>query len=264
MKRRFFLSSGLLAILPKISMASVISPTRSLLIQDIHTGDIIQSSHSKSLIYPASITKLMTLEIAFKCLEKGILNLNENLKMTEYSSKKAPTHLGLRIGETIPLHEALKAITVHSCNDIASLVAERISGSEYDFVSLMNERADEFKMRDTIFYNSTGLPDKHNNVSTANDIAILANNILYKHKEYLSLFNIPEWSWNGKTYHNSNRLMGKCPGMDFCKTGYIHASGFNIVFSINQDHRKFLCVLTGCQTSLERDRIIEYLVQNIF
>lgn len=264
MKRRLFLSSGLLAFLSKNSLASTISPIRSLLIQDIKTGEIIQSSHSKTLIYPASITKLMTLEIVFKCLERGILNLNEDLKMTEYSSQKSPTHLGLHIGETITLHEALKAVTVHSCNDIASLLAERISGSERDFVSLMNERADTFKMQDTIFHNSTGLPEKHNNISTANDIAILANNILYKHKKYLPLFNIPEWSWNGKSYHNSNRLMGKCPGMDFCKTGYIHASGFNIVFSINQDHRKFLCVLTGCQTSLERDHIIEYLVENIF
>lgn len=238
-------------------------PIKSMLILDVDNNRIIHSFNDEKNIYPASITKLMTVEIAFVCIEKGILKPDTVLTMTPYSANKEPTKLWLKPGEKIYLKDALKAVAVHSCNDIASLIAETIAGSEEKFVDLMNERAQSFKMNDTIFYNSTGLPEYKKNISTAHDIAIMAHNIMYLHPDKINLFGMPTWNWKGTIYHNSNHLMGYCPGMDFCKTGYIHDSGFNIVASVKINDCRYLCVLTGCRSSLERDGILTQIVKNI-
>lgn len=254
-------------ILSKASYAKIShvahTPIKSMLVLDVDNNTILNSFNDNTIIYPASITKLMTVEIAFVCMEKGILSPDTILTMTRYSANKEPTKLWLKPGENIFLKDALKAVAVHSCNDIASLIAEKIAGSEAQFVELMNERAKSFHMDNTIFYNATGLPEYKKNVSTAHDIALMARNIMYLHQDKIKLFGMPTWNWKGTLYHNSNHLMGYCPEMDFCKTGYIHDSGFNIVASIKSNNRRYLCVLTGCRSSLERDGILTKIVNNI-
>lgn len=267
MERRQFLKNGIScgvisSFIPSISLAQNLSPERSYLLADISNGYVIQSFNSKNIIYPASITKLMTMDIVFSCLKKKSLRLDNYLKMTTYSSLKSPTKLGLKPGEMISVLDACKAVAVHSCNDVASLFSECIAGSEIQFVKYMNIRAKEYGMNDTRFFNSTGLPEQKN-ISTAYDIARLTLFMFSKYPEYIKLFGLRDWTWNGKRYLNSNHLMEVCPNMYFCKTGYIHASGFNLVSSIVKNNIKYLGVITGCQTSKERDKLMLALYNTI-
>ena len=262
MKRRQFIYGLPIFSIAK-AHASVVEPIQSLLVTEMKNHHILSALNADLLIYPASITKLMTLEITFFCLKKGILNLNDMLYMTDYSSRKAPTKLGLKIGEAISVRNAIEAVCVHSCNDIASLLAEKIGGSEGAFVTMMNHRAIAMGMQSTVYHNATGLPNISNNISTARDITLIANHIWDNYPEYTGFLGLTSFVWNNKVYHNSNKLMGVVPGMDFCKTGYIHASGFNIVASFIRRETRYLCVITGCQTQDARDRSLLNIVTRL-
>jgi D-alanyl-D-alanine carboxypeptidase len=267
MKRRNFLKNGIIgcattSLIPSLSLANTWSPERSYLLADMTRGYVIQSFNPKNIIYPASITKLMTMDIVFSCLKKKSLKLDNMLSMTQYSSLKAPTKLGLKPGEQISVLDACKAVAVHSCNDIASLFSEYIAGNESKFTDYMNIRAKEYDMENTHFLNCTGLPEQKN-VSTAYDIARLTLFMFSKYPEYMGFFGLKEWSWNGKKYLNSNHLMAICSNMYFCKTGYIHASGFNLVSSIVKNNTKYLGIITGCHSTKERDKLMLALYNQV-
>lgn len=259
--RRNLMGASIGLMFPLNALAS--TPRRSFLISEMGSGRILKSFNIKESVYPASITKLMTMDIVFTCLENGYMKETDVLTISSSAAKKPATHLGLPQGGQIDVLDACQAVTVHSCNDIATAFAEYIAGTEERFVGFMNKRAHDYNMQDTKFFNCTGLPGNYNNVSTAYDISLMCIHMMKRHPKYLYLFGLPYWNYNYKTYKNSNALMGRYPGMDFCKTGYIHDSGYNVACSVFDGKHRMLAVVTGCRSAHERDSVVSNLFNSV-
>jgi D-alanyl-D-alanine carboxypeptidase len=242
------------------------SITRSELVLNAITGDILHTYNASSLIHPASLVKLMTLEILFTLLEEKKIQIDTPVIFSPRAAKQPSTHLGKSPGYSMTIHDAILAMAVHSCNDVATAVAEKIAGEEYEFVKLMNERAKSIGLSSTIFVNACGLPGRppNDNISTAKDIMLLGANIIARHTSYWPLLGTTKWEHDGHIYTNTNALLGRYPGMDCCKTGYIHESGFNLFASAIRQEKRLLIVVTGEPTSISRDKRVQFLLDSSF
>ena len=193
---------------------------RAVIVADIDSGRVLYQENANQLNYPASLTKIMTLYLTFDALEHNRLHLDDYLIVSQYAANAQPVKLGLNAGSKITVEDAIKAVAVHSANDVARVLAENLQGGkEGNFASLMTQVANEIGLQNTNFENSSGLPnDDH--MSTARDIALLSMAV-YKHfPQYWKYFGIKTWNYNGKTYTNGNRLLASYPGCDGMKTGF--------------------------------------------
>lgn len=214
------------------------------LVADMDTGQILFKDRADDLNYPASLTKLMTLYLTFDALDHGRLHLDQNLIVSKTAAGASPVKLGLAAGTKISVENAIKAVTIHSANDIAIVLSENLTGDEGDFASLMTRVATEIGLTKTNFENSSGLPDA-DHLSSARDIALLAM-ALYKHyPQYWKYFGIKTWAYGGKTYNNGNRLLGSYPGVNGMKTGYTNAAKYCLVATAERDGRHILSVVLG-------------------
>lgn len=220
---------------------------RAAMVVDMDTGKVLYSENANDLNYPASLTKIMTLYLTFDALEHGRLHLDDYLIVSQYAANASPVKLGLAAGSKITVEDAIKAVAVHSANDVARVLAENLKGGkEGNFASLMTRVAGEIGLAKTNFENSSGLPnDDH--LSTARDIALMAMAV-YKHfPQYWKYFGIKTWTYNGKTYTNGNRLLGTYPGCDGMKTGYTNKSKYSLVATAHRDNHHLLSVVLGAE-----------------
>ncbi len=235
--------------------ASIIVDTQSLEI--LHARQIDGQRH------PASLTKMMTLYLVFDALERGEIGLDEKLPVSARAARTAPIKLGLRAGQTITTHQAIQAVAVMSGNDVAVVLAERLAGSEAEFAVQMTAKAKTLGMRRTIFRNANGLPDD-GQITTARDMAKLAESLLRTHRQYYPYFNQINFTYKGRTYTNHNSLLGKVEGVDGFKTGYTNASGYNLVLSAQRGGRRLIAVVLGGATGRSRDRHMADLIERGF
>ncbi|MGQ0495469.1 D-alanyl-D-alanine carboxypeptidase family protein (plasmid) [Komagataeibacter intermedius] len=222
-----------------------------LLISGNHVTEHVNANKRVVL---ASLTKMMTIDIVLGELQSGHIHRTDMVTISRHASSMPKSHLGLRAGSKISVNDAIKAVTVHSSNDIAVALAEFISGSEDEFVKRMNLAALSYGMMNTTYFNASGLPGLHQNTSTDCDLVRL-----YEHMQSYDLkdFGLEEWHYRGETYGNTNHLMSvKSHHMDFSKTGYIDASGYNLVASGLHQGVRYIVVITGCGSSAERDQIV--------
>jgi len=220
---------------------------RAVLVADIDTGHVLYQENANQLNYPASLTKIMTLYLTFDALEHKRLHLDDYLIVSQSAANAEPVKLGLAAGSKIKVEDAIKAVAVHSANDVARVLAENLKGGkEGNFADLMTRVASEIGLQNTNFENSSGLPnDDH--MSTARDIALLAVAV-YKHfPQYWKYFGIKSWTYNGKTYTNSNRLLGTYPGCDGMKTGFTNKSKYSLVATAKRDGRHLIAVVLGAE-----------------
>jgi len=220
---------------------------RAVLVADIDTGHVLYQENANELNYPASLTKIMTLYLAFDALEHKRLHLDDYLIVSQYAANAEPVKLGLAAGSKIKVEDAIKAVAVHSANDVARVLAENLKGGkEGSFANLMTRVANEIGLQHTNFENSSGLPnDDH--LSTARDIALLSMAV-YKHfPQYWKYFGIKSWTYDGKTYTNGNRLLGAYPGCDGMKTGYTNKSKYSLVATAQRDGRHLIAVVLGAE-----------------
>ncbi len=220
---------------------------KAVLVADIDTGRVLYSENANELNYPASLTKIMTLYLTFDALEHKRLNLDDYLIVSNYAANADPVKLGLTAGSKIKVEDAIKAVAVHSANDVARVLAENLQGGkEGNFASLMTRVANEIGLKNTNFENSSGLPnDDH--MSTARDIALLSMAV-YKHfPQYWKYFGIKTWTYNGKTYTNGNRLLGTYPGADGMKTGFTNKSKYSLVATAKQNNHHLIAVVLGAE-----------------
>lgn len=222
------------------------------LVMDADTGTIISQRHADSKRYPASLTKMMTLLMVFEALDRGDLKKNDRIYISKHAASMVPSKFYLKPGQYIKVEDAIYALVTKSANDVAVGIAEKIGGTESRFGNLMTSRARSIGMKSTVFKNASGLPNSRQ-VTTARDMATLARYILQRYPHYYRYFSTRNFNYNGKSYRNHNRLLDSYKGMDGFKTGYINASGFNLVASARQNNRRLIGVVFGGRSSATRN-----------
>jgi D-alanyl-D-alanine carboxypeptidase len=202
---------------------------------------------------------MMTLYMAFDALKAGQLKLDQQLAVSSEVAAQRPSSIGLRKGERISVQDAIAAVVTKSANDAAVALAEAMAGSEAKFAKAMTDRARQLGMEGTDFRNASGLPNWRQR-TTARDMAVLAMALLQHHADHYRYFALPEFTWKQRSFANHNQLLDGYDGADGIKTGYIRASGFNLVASAERNGRRLVGVLFGAKSPVDRDqRMIELL-----
>jgi D-alanyl-D-alanine carboxypeptidase len=233
------------------------------IVVDANSGAVLQATNPDALRHPASLTKIMTLYLLFEQLEAGNLKLDSALKVSAEAAGQSPTKLGLKPGSTLAVEEAIKGMVTRSANDAAVVVAEAIAGSESDFAKLMTRKAQALGMKGTVYKNASGLPND-DQVTTARDQAILGRAVQERFPRYYKYFSIRTFTFRGQSISNHNHLLGKVDGVDGIKTGYIGASGFNLVTSVHRGGRYLVAVVMGGSSGASRDaRMRELITEKI-
>jgi len=234
-------------------------PRFASIVVDAERGTILSAQNETALRYPASLTKMMTAYVLFEELEAGRLRGDTPFAVSANAAAQPPSKLGVRAGSTISVSDAIAAIAVKSANDVAVVIAENIAGSEARFAQRMTQTARSIGMRSTYFANASGLPDSAQ-VTTAQDIAILARALQRRFPSYYANFSRPSFSYAGKRYENTNKLLGDVQGMDFGKTGYTRASGYNLATSVRRNGRRVIVVVLGAPSGAARNAHVAALV----
>jgi D-alanyl-D-alanine carboxypeptidase len=220
---------------------------------DDASGKVLHQVNADAQRYPASLTKMMTLYLTFEALEAKKLTLDQRMTVSARAAGMAPSRLGLRAGESLTVRQAILGLVTKSANDAAAVLGETIGGgSEADFAVLMTKRAHALGMTNTTFKNASGLPNPKQ-VTTARDMVTLARAIRHDYPQYYTYFKTPEFTFKGITHKNHNRLLAGFEGTDGLKTGFINASGFNLVASSVRDGRRLFGVVLGGDSAGWRD-----------
>lgn len=242
-----------------LGSASAGKDRHAALILDANTGTVLHQSEGDALRHPASLTKMMTLYLTFETLQSGRLKMSDKLTISEAAAGAAPSKLDLDPGEQISVSDAIMAVITKSANDIAVALAERVGGSEANFVRLMNARAREIGMSKTHFENASGLPND-DQVTTARDMATLALHLQDDFPGYYPLFATRTFAYGGKNFRNHNTMLNNFAGIDGIKTGYTRASGFNLVTSWRRGDHHLIGVVFGGDTAAERNAEMRVLL----
>ncbi|HYF54099.1 MAG TPA: D-alanyl-D-alanine carboxypeptidase family protein, partial [Salinarimonas sp.] len=221
------------------------------LVVDVETGKVIHAEKATDPWFPASVTKLMTAYVALREVREGRARLDEALAISENAAAMPPSKMGFKPGIELTLDNALKIIMVKSANDVSVAIAEGLGGSVEGFADMMNMQAQRLGMRESRFVNPHGLPDERQQTS-ARDMAILGRALILEFPEHADLFRIDGIQFGKRVMRNHNGLMGRYPGADGMKTGFICASGFNVVASATQNGRRLITVVFGSRNGNER------------
>lgn len=239
---------------------STYSPPQAAIIVDGNTGRVLYAQNADAERYPASLTKVMTLYLLFEALDRGRVTFDTPLTASKLAAAQAPSKLGMRPGETITVRDAIKAIVTKSANDVAMVIAENIGGSEAAFVRRMNETARSLGMSRTVYTNPNGLPDGRQH-TTARDYATLARAVGDRFPRYFHFFSTRSFTWKGHVIPNHDNLLGRVDGVDGMKTGFIRASGFNLLTTAHKDGHSLIGVVFGGRSARERDGRMRKLVE---
>ncbi len=232
----------------------------SAIVVDARNGRVLFEEEAQSLRYPASLTKMMTLYIVFGQLESGRLTPATPLEVSSVAAHQPPTKIGVRPGEPITVDTAVRALSVRSANDVAVVIAENLAGSEEAFAAAMTRQARALGMRQTTFVNASGLPDPRQ-VTTARDMAILGKALSDRYPRWFAYFSTESFTFNGRTWKNTNKLLGKVDGVNGIKTGYIRDSGFNLVVSVQRENKHIIAVVIGGRSGASRNKQMEELIE---
>ncbi|MFN3835285.1 MAG: serine hydrolase [Glycocaulis sp.] len=232
-------------------------------VANMDTGEVLHARRADASRYPASLTKMMTLYMLFEAIERGELTLQTRMTMSREAASRPPSKLGVAAGGTVTVETAIRALVIRSANDVAAMVGEHLSGSESAFAEAMTARAMELGLSATVFRNASGLPDA-NQRTTARDMARLAHALHRDFPQYFHYFGERSFRHDGRTYTNHNTLVGRVAGIDGLKTGYIRASGFNVVVTGERDGARLVAVVMGGATAPVRDAHAEELVEAAF
>ena len=234
------------------------------IVVDLDTAQVLHARDADETRYPASLTKVMTLYMVFDALDAGTLKLSERIPVSKFASRQQPSKLGLKSGATIKVEDAIRALVTKSANDVAVVFAEKLgSGSEKKFVAKMNAKAKELGLENTKFQNASGLPNKAQ-VTTARDMAKLAEAMFEDHKDRYNYFSLPSFTWNKRKYENHNTLLKKVQGVDGIKTGYTNASGYNLMASAERNGHRVIAVMLGGSSGRSRDQHVSDLLEAAF
>ncbi|WP_341369095.1 D-alanyl-D-alanine carboxypeptidase family protein [Yoonia sp. BS5-3] len=230
------------------------------MVMDARTGEVLHSRNADTPLHPASLTKMMTLYIAFQAIQRGEITLDTPVTISRNAAAEPPSKLGLQAGQTIRLRYLLRAAAVKSANDAATAVGEAISGSEEAFATRMNRTAQAMGMRNTTFRNAHGLTQS-GHLSTARDMSVLGRHVIYDFPQYYNLFSRRTADAGIATVrHTNRRWLDSYEGGDGIKTGYTRAAGYNLVASAQRGQERIIAtVFGGSSTTARNARITELM-----
>jgi len=262
--RRTLLSTlmGLFVLLGTI--LAVASPAQAApyaaMVIDARTGEVLHSRNADTRLHPASLTKMMTLYIAFEAIRLGEISLDTQVRISRNAAAEPPSRLGLQAGSTIRLRYLIRAAAVRSANDAATAIGEAISGSEAAFARRMNRTAEALGMSRTTFRNANGLTEE-GHLSTARDMTTMGRRLFYDYPQYYNLFSRRTADAGIATVRNTNRrFLDAYRGADGIKTGYTRAAGYNLVSSAERGNVRIIATVFGGRSSATRnERIMELL-----
>ena len=227
------------------------------------SGKVLYSRNADKKLYPASLTKIMTLYLLFEAMQTGKVSKNTKMKVSKVAAGRSPSKLYLKVGHSISVENAILALVTKSANDVATVVSEHLGGTEREFAKKMTRKAKALGMTRTTFKNASGLPNRAQ-VSTARDMAKLAIAMRRDFPQYFHYFSNTHFVWNGRKYKNHNRLLTSYKGTDGIKTGYINASGFNLVATVQRNGVRLIGVVFGGRTGRTRDKHMVSLLSKQF
>jgi D-alanyl-D-alanine carboxypeptidase len=256
------LLAGCTTATPPDSVLAVPAPAQkyAAIVVDARTGKQLFEVSSTAQRYPASLTKMMTLYLLFEALETGRVTKETQIPVSDHAASQPPTKLRFRRGESIDVDSAIRAIVVKSANDVAVAVGEYLGGSEEQFAAMMTSKARQLGMTSTVFRNASGLPDDDQH-TTARDMAVLGMALRQRFPQQFHYFSESDFMFRGRLVRGHNDMLGRVRGVDGIKTGYIRASGFNIVTSYNADGRNLIVVVMGADSARQRNDHVEAPIQ---
>jgi D-alanyl-D-alanine carboxypeptidase len=237
------LIAAALAAAPAWSAASILI--------DADSGKVLRAENATYPWYPASTTKLMTLYMTLSAIRDNKITFDTLFTVSPTANSQAPTKMGYAVGTKVTVDNALKMMMVKSANDMAVLLAEGIGGSVDDFAQAMTDTAHQLGMTESNFVNPNGLPADGQIVS-ARDLAILARALIREFPQYSFYWHIPAIRYGKRIVRNYNPLLGRYVGADGMKTGFICASGFNLVATATRDNKHLIAVVLGAPSGAAR------------
>ncbi len=253
-----------------IALGSLFAPAlttsaraEALLLVEADSGKVLLAENATYPWYPASVTKLMTAYLVLQAVEQHRITLDTLFTVSHNAAAQAPTKMGFPVGTQVTVDNALKMMMVHSANDMAVLFAEGLSGSIENFAEEMTQTAHRLGMTESHFVNPNGLPED-GQVTSARDLAILARALIHDFPEYGFYWHIAAIKFGRRIIRNTNPLLGRYPGIDGMKTGFICASGFNIVATATRGGRRLIAVVLGAPSSAARSVTAAELLESGF
>ncbi len=246
-----------LVMLPIISNGELGITSKSALLMDYNTGEVIYSLNEHEKLAPASVTKIMTLLLAMEAVDSGRIKMNDEVVISEYAASMGGTQIYLEAGEVQTIENLIRAATIRSANDAAVALGEAISGSNEAFIKLMNDRAKKLGMENTQFKNATGLPIE-NHYTTAYDVALMSKEILkhegiYKYMTtYMEDLQVGRNKEDTQTMVNTNKLIKEYDGTTGIKTGSTNAAGYCLSASAKRGELHLIAVIMNAETSKDR------------
>nr|WP_254070584.1 D-alanyl-D-alanine carboxypeptidase family protein [Acidisphaera sp. L21] len=236
----------------KQAAAQVGSARYASMVMDAASGQVLSAANADEPRYPASLTKMMTIYMLFEALRDRRVSLTELVPVSPHAASMPPSKLGLVPGTSITVEQALFGLVTKSANDAASALGELMGGDEDRFAQMMTLRARALGMSRTTFRNASGLPDLEQ-TTTARDLALLARHLIQDYPQEYHYFSVPSFVFHGRVIPNHDRMLQTYPGADGLKTGYIDASGCNLVTSAVRGDVRMIGVVLGAQNGWERD-----------
>ncbi|MEO7565245.1 MAG: D-alanyl-D-alanine carboxypeptidase [Aestuariivirga sp.] len=257
-----------LVLVPALMMAGFVAPAQatpqfSAITIDARNGKILFSDSIDGLRHPASLTKMMTLYVLFQDLKAGTVTLNTQLKVSARAASMAPSKLGLKPGSTISVEDAIKGLVTRSANDAAATVAENLGGTEAKYAARMTRVAHSIGMTKSNFANASGLPNPLQ-ITTARDMATLGLRLMRDFPQYYPYFRIQQFVYKGQIIRTHNALVGRFDGTDGIKTGYVAASGYNLVTSTKRGDKRLVGVVMGGRSTSSRNAFMMRMFENMF
>ncbi|MEX1154921.1 D-alanyl-D-alanine carboxypeptidase family protein [Parvibaculum sp.] len=226
------------------------------ILMDYETGDVLWGKNEDETMYPASMSKLMTLDVLFGAIREGSVSLEDEFIISEYAWRTGGAASGSStmfadLNSSVPVKALLKSIIIQSGNDACIAVAEALSGSEEAFAIRMTERGKEIGLTNSVFKNATGWPHEEH-VMTPRDLALLARHIIMEFPEFYPIFKERDFTWNGIRQGNRNPGLYLDPSVDGLKTGHTEAAGYGLTASAKRDGRRLILVLNGLPSERAR------------
>jgi len=261
--RRPVLARFLIATVLLLSMFGASAKAGPYLLLDVSSGRVLAQENAFQRWYPASLTKLMTAYVAFRMIQNGDASMQTPVRISQTAAKLPPAKMGYPVGSMLTLETALKIIMVKSANDVATAIGESLAGSESVFAAWMNAEAGRLGMKDSHFVNAHGLhsPEQY---TSAHDLALLVRAIRVEFPQYASLFSIEGIISGNTKMPNGNLLVGRFAGTDGMKTGYICASGFNLISTATRNGRTLAAIVLGSLSQVERAEMAAALLAEGF
>lgn len=247
-RARLLAAALLTLVLAGAAVAQVPAPPQvgasSLILMDFHSGEIIAEREPDLRVDPASITKLMTSYVVFREISAGRLSLEDMVRVSEKAWRTGGSRMFIEVGDEVSAHDLLKGVIIQSGNDASVALAEHVAGSEEVFAQMMNAEARRLGMDNTRYTNATGLPDE-NLYTSARDVALLARALIHDFPDFYAWYSEREFTWNGITQQNRNRLLWRDASVDGLKTGHTEAAGYCLATSAERDGMRLITVVMG-------------------